>query len=163
MADFRDKHPGAITPSTKAWTGTEVEGRWAGRPMCVIAEPLDEEELNSVRAWANSIQQGNAITVILYTESFPDDIREWQRHISFFQVNALVTQVASRMLDQMPWFMKNVRKRFFVPVMIRILDVEWGPDLREGDQVSLGVPYNIVTFRSPVSSHPEDYLGDQPL
>lgn len=168
MSDFRDTHPAKIAPKSNLWFGKEVEGRDCGLYTAFIAAPLSSGERGTVLVEiANTLQQ------VFLTETFAGDsytASERARHWLWFTreilphcINGVVVTVG-RMPWQLPEFFELPEEWVEqMTLIVRVFDSPWIEKLRLGDQISVGVPYRLVTFdmSEGVYTTPDRYKGDK--
>lgn len=139
-------HPGAIW-----WKGVEAEGAAKGRRALIANSSFPLEELHDVEH-------------VFLTERF--EAWSWlEAHAASFTRYSVtkgcflpqVVSVRYRVADLEEKTGLHVTLMLRVPVELMKLAV-----LREDDEVSLGQPFNLITFRcgDGVPSHPEDYADD---
>lgn len=151
-ADFRAIHPSGEILSARLWFGVEVEGSRSGLGTAFIAGELSALEVARLRSVP--VQQW------FFTEAF--DAWTWYLTTLDSFRPGLVT--AGIMAEDAEEFLK-LRDRILkhVRVIVRVFDAPWADGLRATDQVSVGVPYNMLTFEAQagVSTKPFQYEKDR--
>lgn len=147
-ADQRAAHPARIGQCAW-WHGIEVEGCHAGRPVAVIAEALGHDESAKAVQW---IHDHNAVVFIA------DSFNAWD----WLRVLLRSTEVpvcVGRMLDDIDTVPEDIRAA--TSLVVRVFDPRLRT-LRDGDQVCVGVPFDLETFvvGAGVKTKPADYLAD---
>ena len=135
--DFRASHPSRGIHDARLWFGVEVEGTRCGMNTAFIADELQGTEV--VRLRSSRVEQW------FFTETF----RSWSWYLTHLDAPrpALVTagvmaQDAAEFLKFRDSMLKHVR------VIVRVFDAPWSVLLKSTDQVSVGIPYDMVTFGS---------------
>ncbi len=151
-------HPAGLEDAP-VFYGTEVEGELSGMPTAFVRRGLSDEESAALvrRIVSDDIEQ------VFLTETFFD--WEWLGVILFrwaaeHRPQLLVT--IGRHAKDMPEFML-LPFRDKLKVIVRFLDCPWMAALGSSDEISVGVPYNLTTFRvgEGVQTLPHEYKNDR--
>lgn len=159
--DYRKDHPSPhITPQHKFWYGYECEGDTSGVCTAILADQLTDDE---VLEFTKMITD-NLCSQLFITESF--DAWDWYCKVLHPVVKHLgvVVGVLPSTLPAMAMMrLARVELRHF-RFILRI----WGVDsflqqLEPSDQVSLGAPYNMITWtiEQGTRSIPKQYELDK--
>lgn len=155
--DWRSQHPSAVVRDLRRlWYGVEAEGPWRGKASAIIAAPPSADEYKEL---LKGLHSGD-VEVVFFTETFED--RLWlERCVPDLCQHALL--VWGRCVDQLgAYFACSDPVREHVRVMVRLFDAPWIERLSPQDMISVGEPYNMITFTvaDAVRSVPEDYQSD---
>ena len=155
-------HPSSRVPSgTLLWFGPEVEGQaMRGVFTAFVAAPLDGEWLD---AYLLRLRDGTVRHVFL-TETFGDYAFAWDWLYEF-----LIPLIEGVVPVTVACYSAHAAGLLFAPwaPQVRFLvrastDAGWIRLLRPNDEVSVGVDYDLLTWRTidGIRSRPEDYKGD---
>lgn len=155
--DNRLAHPARIGVR-RYWFGPEVEGVLSADQLHTVFIP------NFLRAdeWARVLAEPHLRQVFL-TETFLD----WQWFSTVWQDIAEKGYVVTKgvMLQDVPAFLR-VRESApwggSVSMIVRVFGAPWCAALKPGDQISVGVPYAMVTMSvgHGVVTRPDQYMKD---
>lgn len=146
-------HPAGVAKDG-LWFGPEVEGTLTGAPTVFISRKLTDDELSRV---LNAEKLGH----IFLTERF--DEWEWFEHTLLPNVMAgCYACTVGRMPHQVDAAL-SLPYSEHLGLIVRVFDAPWVHKLRAHDQVSVGVPYHLRTWRADngVLTAPNQYEQDE--
>lgn len=142
------------------WYGREVEGSLAcsTTPTAFIDKALTADQMRDLDAklvWRE-------VSHVFLTEGFSD--WDWfaDRLLPACDASNVVITVATMSGPRVEWLL-GLDFSAKIRLMVRAsFDAPWVSKLRPGDQVSVGVPYDMLTWEveDGVRSKPADYEGD---
>jgi len=146
-------HPGGIGAEERLWFGTEAEGVRRGRETAFVAGALSNDETLRINT--------SSVTDVFLTETFGTQWDwDWFEHWGAYKRRTYVITIG-RFPSQLEEFF-SLPWRHELRLMVRVFDAPWVEKLRSNDQVSVGVPYRMVTFENRLgyASIPSDYSKD---
>lgn len=151
-------HPRTMPEGTKLWFGPEIEGALAQHsPMTAFITGELEAHL------VVGITTSTAVRQIFLTEKF--EAWAWYQDVLLPLARMKGWRVTvGRYVEQLSSFFAlpaNVRETMVL--MVRIFNAPWLSKLRPCDEISLGEPFNLVSFRvgDGVATVPSQYDKDQ--
>jgi hypothetical protein len=150
-------HPAGLEDEP-VFYGVECEGALSGEPTAFVRRGLSDEETVALVRRIKS----DGITQVFLTETFFE--WDWLAVILFrwLAENApTMTVTIGRHAKDMPEFVL-LPFRDKLKVIVRFLDCPWMTQLGSDDEISVGVPYNLTTFRvgAGVETLPQEYERD---
>jgi hypothetical protein len=150
-------HPAGLEEAP-VFYGTEIEGELTGTPTAFVRRGLTDEESVALvrRIKADSIEQ------VFLTESFFE--WDWLSDILF----PWAAENHPQLIVTIGRYTKDMTEFLLLPfrdnlrVIVRFLDCPWMTDLKSNDQITVGVPYDLTTFRvgDGVETRPSEYEKD---
>lgn len=173
------KHPSTRVRSSGGviWAGTEIEGRYSGLPAIFLTRVPSRDDQLKLAAWLN--EHTGESHVVFLTETFSG----WVWLSNCFRerphmLRHITAGVTPAKLDAFLVARKHVLaperedgRRVKVSAIVRLfgrdalLAAKIIPKLSAEDQVSFGMPYNLVTVpaHSCMVTVPAQYKKDRPL
>lgn len=156
--DLRELHPSTkIGKDSSYWCGIEVEGREKGKPTVFIAEKVEDIEELIIQLVAYAEQ-------IFFTETFSDWV--WYAEKVFPRIAYRALPVFISVLPQNVEGVLYQRRTWsaykHASLLVRVFGASWLNRLEPHDQISVGVPYDLVTFTidQGVVTKPHEYEED---
>lgn len=151
-------HPAGLEEAP-VFYGNEIEGALIGTPSAFVRRGLTDEETVALvrRIQSDDIEQ------VFLTEAFFD--WEWLTVILFRWAAEhrpkLKVTIGRHARDMDEFMLLPFRDK--LKVIVRFLDCPWMAELGASDEVSVGVPYDLMTFRvcEGVQTVPNDYKNDR--
>jgi hypothetical protein len=146
----------------RLWFGLEVEGRLRSNNLwtAFINAPLEEPEL---RRLEKSLKKGETKHLFI-CEDFGGDLHwMWFETVLLKLSTGLPITIARRPSTLEIAFVKKQEWAYRVSLMVRASETaDWMTLLQPGDQISVGIPYDLTTWRvsDGVVTKPADYEGD---
>jgi hypothetical protein len=129
-------HPAGLE-GAPLFFGIEVEGKYRGLRTAFVRRGLAAADFQKLLDGLCDCDQ------VFLTESF--FAWEWlEKELLPSLHQKLMVTIARHACDVPDFFSRKVSER--IRLMVRYLDVPWYRRLRMDDEVTLGVPYNLVTF-----------------
>lgn len=159
--DLRELHPSTtIGKDSRFWYGVEAEGSNRGKQSIYIAEKVEDEEeferlISAIVAYADQIFLVEAFSHwIWYAEHvFP--------RIAYRALPLYISVMPNR-VDSVCRYRESFPAYKHAHLIVRVYGAQWLRDLKGTDQVSVGVPYDLVSFSvdQGTKTSPRDYSGD---
>jgi hypothetical protein len=159
------EHPAGLDQQRRLWFGPEVEGAYAQArtPTAFVSARLCKREVEQILE--RKVEQ------VFLTETFAGhgvswiDDYDWEWFEKDFWPRLRHDQMmvtVGRYPSQVPAFNKVRGKFAGIRLMVHVLDAPWVHTLKAGDEISLGVPYHLWTYRleDGVETKPEHYRDD---
>lgn len=146
-------HPAGIDPAAKLWWGPEVENDRRGLLTAFVAGRLDGSEIARVERDAQHV---------FITETFLD--LDWVQRFLAPHLRPGVPMTVARFADPrtvQAFLAHDLAERARLVVRVH---APWANLLRARDEVSVGVPYRMHTFRMKdgIRVIPSHYASDTP-
>lgn len=159
--DLRELHPSTqIGKDSNYWCGVEVEGYARGMKTVFLADKIEKEDefetfISHVVSYADQV---------FITETFSAWI--WYSEKVFPRIAYLARPLFISVLPQNVDGVEYQRATFpafrNAHLIVRIFGAQWMKKMRTQDQISIGVPYDLVTYEvvRGVATLPQDYEED---
>lgn len=152
------QHPAALRTDRRLWFGEEVEGSVKrGQATAFVSDILLLAEMEHLaRAQVAHVFVTETFEGAAAWDWFARELWPWARR-------CMVSVTVGRYPHQVAPF-DALRPRFpGLRLMVHVLDAPWVHTLKAGDEVAVGVPYHLWSWRleEGAETTPADYLADR--